>query len=119
MWVVFRVGGATPARGVAVRPPRRVGEEAAGDDGRGHVAGCRPEDAGAVSVVRDELAGIRTGRANAKILDRVSVDYYGTKTPLNQLASFSVPEPRLLVIQPFDKNAMGAMEKAIMQSDLG
>ena len=74
---------------------------------------------GAVSVVRDELAGIRTGRANAKILDRVSVDYYGTKTPLNQLASFSVPEPRLLVIQPFDKNAMGAMEKAIMQSDLG
>jgi len=74
---------------------------------------------GAVSVVRDELGGIRTGRANAKILDRISVDYYGTKTPLNQLASFSVPEPRLLVIQPFDKNAMGAMEKAIMQSDLG
>jgi ribosome recycling factor len=74
---------------------------------------------GAVSVVRDELGGIRTGRANAKILDRISVDYYGTKTALNQLASFSVPEPRLLVIQPFDKNAMGAMEKAIMQSDLG
>ena len=74
---------------------------------------------GAVSVVRDELGGIRTGRANPKLLDRVSVDYYGTKTPLNQLASFSVPEPRLLVIQPFDKNAMGAMEKAIMQSDLG
>ena len=47
------------------------------------------------------------------------MDYYGTKTALNQLASFSVPEPRLLVIQPFDKNAMGAMEKAIMQSDLG
>jgi len=60
-----------------------------------------------------------TGRANAKLLDRISVDYYGTKTPLNQLASFSVPEPRLLVIQPFDKSAMGAMEKAIMQSDLG
>jgi ribosome recycling factor len=74
---------------------------------------------GAVSVARDELAGLRTGRANAKLLDRISVDYYGAKTPLNQLASFSVPEPRMLVIQPFDKNAMGAMEKAIMSSDLG
>jgi len=74
---------------------------------------------GAVSVARDELAGLRTGRANAKLLDRIQVDYYGTKTPLNQLASFSVPEPRMLVIQPFDKNAMGAMEKAIMSSDLG
>jgi ribosome recycling factor len=74
---------------------------------------------GAVSVARDELAGLRTGRANAKLLDRISVDYYGTKTPLNQLASFSVPEPRMLVIQPFDKNAMGAIEKAIMSSDLG
>jgi ribosome recycling factor len=74
---------------------------------------------GAVSVARDELAGLRTGRANAKLLDRIFVDYYGAKTPLNQLASFSVPEPRMLVIQPFDKNAMGAMEKAIMSSDLG
>jgi ribosome recycling factor len=74
---------------------------------------------GAVSVARDELAGLRTGRANPKLLDRISVDYYGTKTPLNQLASFSVPEPRMLVIQPFDKSAMGAMEKAIMSSDLG
>ncbi len=74
---------------------------------------------GAVSVARDELAGLRTGRANAKLLDRISVEYYGTRTPLNQLASFSVPEPRMLVIQPFDKTAMGAMEKAIMSSDLG
>jgi ribosome recycling factor len=74
---------------------------------------------GAVSVTRDELASIRTGRANPKLLDRVTADYYGAQVPLNQLASFSVPEPRLLVIQPFDRAAIGAMEKAIMVSDLG
>src|SRR6266571_4112363 len=74
---------------------------------------------GAVSVSQDELASIRTGRANPKLLDRITVDYYGTQVPLNQLASFSVPEPRLLVIQPFDRNAVSAMEKAIMSSDLG
>ena len=74
---------------------------------------------GAVSFTQDELSSLRTGRANPKLLDRVTVDYYGTQVTLNQLASFSVPEPRLLVIQPFDRNAMGAMEKAIMSSDLG
>ena len=73
----------------------------------------------AVSVAQDELASLRTGRANAKLLDRVIFEYYGTQTPLNKMATFSVPEPRLLVIQPFDKNAIGAMEKAIMTSDLG
>jgi ribosome recycling factor len=73
----------------------------------------------AIEVTRDELAGIRTGRATPKILDRIVVDYYGTQTPLNQLASFSVPEPRLLVIQPYDPNAIAQMEKAIMSSDLG
>ena len=73
----------------------------------------------AVEVTREEFAGVRTGRATPAILNRVTVDYYGTPTPLNQLASFSVPEPRLLVIQPYDRNAMAAMEKAIMQSDLG
>ena len=73
----------------------------------------------AVEVAQDEFAGVRTGRATPKILDRITVDYYGTQTPLNQLASFSVPEPRLLVIQPFDRNAMAAMEKAIMSSELG
>jgi ribosome recycling factor len=72
-----------------------------------------------VSFTQDELSSLRTGRANPKLLDRVTVDYYGTQVALNQLASFSVPEPRLLVIQPFDRNAMGAMEKAIMSSDLG
>ena len=73
----------------------------------------------AVSVLREEMGGIRTGRATPAILSRMSVDYYGSQVPLNQLASFSVPEPRLLVIQPFDKNAMSAMEKAIQSSDLG
>jgi ribosome recycling factor len=73
----------------------------------------------AVEVTREEMATVRTGRATPAILSRVTVDYYGTQTPLNQLASFSVPEPRLLVIQPFDRNAMAAMEKALMQSDLG
>ena len=73
----------------------------------------------AISVSQEDMGGIRTGRANPKLLDRLTVDYYGTQVPLNQLASFSVPEPRLLVIQPFDKTAMAAMEKAIMQSDLG
>src|SRR2546428_13068411 len=74
---------------------------------------------GAVSVTQDELASIRTGRANPKLLDRLHVEYYGTAVPLNQLASFSVPEPRLLVIQPFDRNAIGSIEKAILSSDLG
>ena len=73
----------------------------------------------AVSVTQDELGTIRTGRANPRLLDRFTVDYYGTQVPLNQLASFSVPEPRLLVIQPFDKSAISAMEKAIQSSDLG
>jgi ribosome recycling factor len=74
---------------------------------------------GAVSFAQEELSSLRTGRANPKLLDRVTVDYYGTQVPLNQLGSFSVPEPRLLVIQPFDRNAMAAMEKGIMSSDLG
>ena len=73
----------------------------------------------AVEVVREEFGTVRTGRATPAILNRITVDYYGTQTPMNQLASFSVPEPRTLVIQPFDKGAMAAMEKAIMQSDLG
>lgn len=73
----------------------------------------------AVAHAQDELASIRSGRANARLLDRVMVDYYGTKVPLNQLASFSVPEPRLLVISPFDRSAMASLEKGIMASDLG
>jgi len=73
----------------------------------------------AISVLKDELAGIRTGRATPASLGRVVVDYYGTPVPIQQLAGFSVPEPRTLLVQPYDKGAISAMEKAIMASDLG
>lgn len=73
----------------------------------------------AMGVLREDLGGIRTGRATPALLSRITVDYYGSQVPLQQLATFGVPEPRLLVIQPFDKGAIGAMEKAIQQSDLG
>ena len=73
----------------------------------------------AISVLKDELAGVRTGRATPALLQRIVVDYYGTQVPIQQLASFSVPEPRTLMITPYDKNAISAMEKAIMASDLG
>lgn len=73
----------------------------------------------AIAVLKDELSGVRTGRATPALLQRVVVDYYGTPVPIQQLASFSVPEPRTLVISPFDRNAIAAMEKAIMASDLG
>jgi ribosome recycling factor len=73
----------------------------------------------AIAVLKDELSGVRTGRATPALLQRVVVDYYGTPVPIQQLASFSVPEPRTLVISPFDRNAIAGMEKAIMASDLG
>lgn len=72
-----------------------------------------------VSAFRREIATIRAGRANPSILDKVVVDYYGAPTPLNQLATISAPEARLLVIQPYDKSALGDMEKAIQKADLG
>jgi ribosome recycling factor len=73
----------------------------------------------AVAHLKDDLAGIRTGRAAPAVVNRVTVEYYGTPVPLNQLAGVSVPEPRLLLIQPFDKSAISSIERAIMQSDLG
>ncbi len=73
----------------------------------------------AVEHVKDEFASIRTGRASASLLNRVSVNYYGTPTPLNQIASIGVPEPTLLVISPYDKSVIPEVEKAILQSDLG
>ena len=73
----------------------------------------------AVAHLKDDLAVIRTGRAAPAVINRVTVEYYGTPVPLNQLAGVSVPEPRLLQIQPFDKNAISSIERAIMQSDLG
>ncbi|MEA2557993.1 MAG: ribosome recycling factor [Actinomycetota bacterium] len=73
----------------------------------------------AVTHLKEDLAGIRTGRASATVLNRVTVEYYGTPVPLNQLASINVPEPRTLMVQPFDKTSLGAIEKAIQTSDLG
>ena len=73
----------------------------------------------AVSVNLEDLASIRSGRASPTILQKVVVDYYGTKVPLNQVANLSVPEPRLLVIAPYDPNSLTAIEKAILASDLG
>ncbi|MCW1926933.1 ribosome recycling factor [Bhargavaea beijingensis] len=72
-----------------------------------------------IQSLRREMASIRAGRANASLLDRISVDYYGAPTPVNQLAGISVPEARLLVIQPYDKSIIGDIEKAILKSDLG
>lgn len=73
----------------------------------------------AVSAVKSEFAGVRTGRASAALFDRITVDYYGTKTPLKQMASISTPEAQTAIIQPWDKTAIPAIEKAIMASDLG
>jgi ribosome recycling factor len=73
----------------------------------------------AVAHLKDDLAGIRTGRATPAVLSRVTVEYYGTQVPLNQLAGVTVPEPRLLQVQPFDKSAISSIEKAIQSSDLG
>ncbi len=70
-------------------------------------------------ALKRELANIRTGRAAPGLIERIQVEYYGTNTPLNQMASITAPEPRLLVVQAWDKNAMGAIEKAIQKSDLG
>lgn len=72
-----------------------------------------------VDALRKEYASIRAGRANPSILDKVVVDYYGTPTPVNQLANISVPEPRILAIQPWDKSTLPSIEKAILKSDLG
>ncbi|RPJ82723.1 MAG: ribosome recycling factor [Acidobacteria bacterium] len=73
----------------------------------------------AIEHLRHDLAGVRTGRASTGILDPVHVEAYGTRVPLNQVASLSVPEPTMIVAQPFDPTLMGAIEKAIRASDLG
>ncbi len=67
----------------------------------------------------DEFSTIRTGRANPALVDKLTVEYYGTKTPLQQLATISVPDPKLLVIQPFDKNSLDEIEKSIFNADIG
>jgi ribosome recycling factor len=73
----------------------------------------------AIEVTREEFGGFRTGRASPQLLQKITVDYYGAPTPMQQLASFSVPEPRTLVIHPYDRNAISSIEKAIQTSDLG
>jgi ribosome recycling factor len=73
----------------------------------------------AIQVLRDDLAAIRTGRANPSLVEKLSIEYYGTPTPLMQLASISVPEPRTLTIKPFDGTTLKAIEKAILISELG
>lgn len=73
----------------------------------------------AIAVAKDDFATIRTGRANPSMFNKVSVDYYGTITPLNQLASFQAPEARMMIVTPYDKGALNAIEKSIRDSDLG
>jgi len=73
----------------------------------------------AIEVTREEFVGVRTGRASPALVQRLIVEYYGSQTPLQQLAGISVPEPRSLAITPYDRNALQAIEKAIQASDLG
>jgi ribosome recycling factor len=73
----------------------------------------------AVEVMDRDLGGVRTGRASTSLVERIHVDYYGTQTPLNQLAGISIPEAHQIVIQPWDRAVLGAIEKAIIKSDIG
>jgi ribosome recycling factor len=73
----------------------------------------------AIDAMERDFQGIRTGRASTALVERITVDYYGTQTPLNQLAGISVPEPHQIVIQPWDRGVLGAIEKAITKSDIG
>ena len=83
------------------------------------LAESKDKMAKAVSHLQGEFGSIRTGRASPVFVEKMRVDYYGSEVPLQQLAGFSVPEPRMLVISPYDKNAIKAIEKAIQASDLG
>ncbi len=74
---------------------------------------------GALHALGSNFAGVRTGRANAMVLDRITVDYYGVPTPVNQMAGIKTPDAHLLVIEPWDKGVLGAIEHAILESDLG
>ncbi|RLA99615.1 MAG: ribosome recycling factor [Deltaproteobacteria bacterium] len=73
----------------------------------------------AISAMKQSLSRIRTGKASVSLLDGIMVDYYGTQTPINQLATLSTPEPRLIAVQPWDKGALASIEKAILKSELG
>jgi len=82
------------------------------------ISSCEERMKKTVSNLKDEYAALRTGRATAALFDRIKVDYYGEKTPLNQTANISTPEARLIVIQPWDKSLIGEIEKAILSSEL-
>ena len=73
----------------------------------------------AITALKENFMGVRTGRANAMVLDRIKVDYYGVPTPINQMAGVKTPDAHMLVIEPWDKGVLGAIEHAIMESDLG
>ena len=80
---------------------------------------CRDKMRKAITHLQSEFGAVRTGRATSGMVDKLRVDYYGSEVPLQQLAGFSTPEPRVLVVSPYDAGAMKAIEKAIQQSDLG
>lgn len=83
------------------------------------LASAERKMARAIEVMERDFSGVRTGRASTALVERIHVDYYGTQTPLNQLAGISVPEPHQIVIQPWDRSVLGAIEKAIIKSDIG
>src|SRR5947208_13749122 len=83
------------------------------------ISGARDRMVKSVEHARAEFATVRTGRASASLLDRIEVDYYGTQTPLRQLSTINVPEPRMLTVQPFDPSSLKAIERSIQESDLG
>ncbi len=83
------------------------------------MADCNRRMEGAVKSLQTEFASLRTGRASTSLLDRIQVDAYGARTPLNQVAKIHAPEPRLLTVQPFDRSMIKGVEKALMESDLG
>lgn len=80
---------------------------------------CKDKMSKTINVLKQELSSLRAGRANAQVLDRITVDYYGTMTPINQLGNISTPEPRMLIISLWDTKMIPAVEKAIQKSDLG
>jgi ribosome recycling factor len=83
------------------------------------LADARERMAKSVDATRDQFGSVRTGRASPALLDRVNVDYYGATTPLKQLATINAPEARMITVQPFDKSSIKAIEKAILESDVG
>src|SRR5216110_1255244 len=83
------------------------------------ISGAHDRMVKSVEHARSEFATVRTGRASASLLDRIEVDYYGTQTPLRQLSTINVPEPRMLTVQPFDPSSIKSIERSIQESDLG